>query len=84
MQATSTHSLTIRNLSPETALGIKAYAKAQGKSVEAFLRTLLDQTVRPQQRVKLGSLLQSHGNGAGDLALKTVRDKTPYVAPNFD
>jgi antitoxin FitA len=80
----STHSLTIRNIPAETFLGVKAYAKAQGKSVEAFLRTVLDQTVRPPERIKLGALLQSHGNAVGDLELADLRDKTPYTPIVFE
>ncbi len=77
------HSLTIRNIPAETFQGIKAYAKAQGKSVEAYLRTVLDQTVRPPERIQLGTLLQAHGKAVGDIQLGDVRDKTPYMPTIF-
>jgi plasmid stability protein len=76
----STHSLTIRNLSDETFFGIKAYAKTQGKSVEAALRSLLDQTARPVSRVKFSALIQP--NVSIDL-LDLQRDKKPYQAVDF-
>ncbi len=77
----STHSLTIRNLSDETFFGIKAYAKAQGKSVESALRGLLDQTARPSSRATFSELIQS---SASIDSLPLQRDKTPYQPVAFD
>lgn len=80
----ATHSITVRNLPAETVQGLKAYAKTQGKSLEAFLRTLLDQAVRPPERIKLGSLLLAHGKAVGDIELGELRDKTPYTPLKMD
>ena len=85
----TTHSLTVRNLSVETYEGIKVFAKAQGKSVESYLRTLLDQSVRAPDRIKLGSLIQAQGKTAGhsdfdsDFDFSSLRDKSSYAAPDL-
>lgn len=73
--------ITIRNLPPETHRGPKARAKRNGRSAEAEVRAILENAVRPKERVKLGTLLKSFGRRHGPLELK--RDATPTEPADF-
>ncbi|MBN9072454.1 MAG: plasmid stabilization protein, partial [Rhizobiales bacterium] len=57
-------SLTIRNLSAETHRALKIRAARHGRSTEAEVRDILDQAARPEDRVRLGSLLAEIGREA--------------------
>ena len=59
--------VTIRNLSDETHRALKVLAARHGRSAEAEMRDILEAAVRPERRVKLGSLLTSIGIEAGGL-----------------
>lgn len=74
--------VTIRNLSEETHRALKVRAAQHGHSTEAEIRDILEQAVRPTQRLKLGSLLAEIGRNAGltneDCAVfDELRDKAP-------
>jgi plasmid stability protein len=69
--------VTIRNLSAETHRALKRRASRHGRSTEAEIREILDQAVRPQQRIKLGSELAAVGRKFGGADLAVERDKTP-------
>ena len=84
--------VTIRNLAEETHRAIKARAKAKGRSAEAEMRAILDEAVRPEERVGLGSALAEFGRKyAEELAgvdFEVVRDQTParwvdFSGPEF-
>ena len=79
--------ITIRNLPVETHRALKMRAALHGRSTEAEVRDILEKTARPEERIKLGSLLADIGREAGltsaerlafevaverDRALKTV------------
>ncbi len=73
--------VTIRNLSEETHRALKVRAAQHGQSTEAEIRDILEQAVRPAQRLKLGSLLAEVGRESGltdeDCAVfDELRDKT--------
>ena len=83
--------ITIRNLSAETHRALKMRAKRHGRSTEAEVRAILEQAARPQERIKLGSLLLDIGREAKltekermafDAAVE--RDRAVAVPPNFD
>ncbi len=74
--------VTIRNLSAETHRALKARAAEHGRSTEAEIRDILEQVVRPAQRVKLGALLAGIGRDAGltpedEACLDNLREQAP-------
>ena len=69
--------IVIRNLSPATHRALQARAARHGRSTEAEVRAILDEAVRPPERVKLGSALAALGREFGGLDLDISRDKTP-------
>jgi plasmid stability protein len=69
--------IVIRNLSSETHQALKARAAQHGRSAEAEARMILDEAVRPKERVKLGSALAAFGRSVGGLDLDISRDPTP-------
>jgi plasmid stability protein len=71
--------IVIRNLSPATHRALQARAAQHGRITEAEARAILDQAVRPGQRVKLGSALAAFGRSGGGLDLDISRDPTPAV-----
>ena len=52
-------SVTIRNLPDEVHRAIRVRAAQHGRSIEAEMRNILESAVKPQGRVKLGSMLAS-------------------------
>jgi antitoxin FitA len=69
--------IVIRNLSAETHRALQARAARHGRSTEAEARTILDEAVRPAERVKLGSALATLARPFAGLDLEISRDKTP-------
>ena len=69
--------IVIRNHSPETHRALQARAAQHGRSTEAEARALLDEAVRPTERVKLGSALAALARPLGGLDLDISRDQTP-------
>ena len=53
--------LTIRNLSDEVHRALRVLAAGHGRSTEAEVRAILEEAVRPQGRLKLGSMLAEVG-----------------------
>ena len=49
--------LTVRNLPDEVHRALRVRAAQHGRSTEAEVRALLEEAVKPQGRLKLGSLL---------------------------
>ena len=83
----------IRDLAPETHRALRARARKNGRSVSAEIRAVLDESVRPSERVKVGTELARFGKRyADELALvdfDSLRDKTPatgvdFSGPEFD
>jgi len=54
-------SIVIRNLPDEVHRAIRVRAAHHGRSIEAETRDILESTVKPHGRVKLGSLLAQIG-----------------------
>ncbi|MEC5218886.1 plasmid stability protein [Actimicrobium sp. GrIS 1.19] len=67
----------VRNLPDETHRALRVRAAQHGRSTEAEIRAILDNAVRPETRVKLGSLLADIGREAGGVDLDITRDRTP-------
>lgn len=74
--------LTVRNLPDEVRRALRVRAALHGCSTEAEVRAILENAVKPEGRVKLGSLLAEIGRGAKLTddefgVFERVRDKTP-------
>ncbi len=75
--------VTIRKLPDEVYRALRARATANGRSVPAEIRAILEAAVLPPERVKLGSLLAAiarEGGGFTDeehAAFLRTRDRKP-------
>ena len=70
-------SITVRNIPEETHRALRVRAAMAGRSTEAEVRAILENAARPDDRIKLGSLLAEIGQEAGGADLVFERDKTP-------
>jgi len=77
-------SVTVRNLSDETHRALRARAAMHGHSTEAEIRAILDDAVRPENRIKLGSLLAQIGLEVGGVELEAGRDTLPNEPLSFE
>ncbi len=77
--------VTIRNLSDEAHRALKAQAVRHGHSTEAELRAIIEDAVRPRQRVRLGTALskisQKHGVTDTDIAAIEASSGTMQAEP---
>ncbi|TMH72771.1 MAG: Arc family DNA-binding protein, partial [Betaproteobacteria bacterium] len=53
--------VTVRNLPEETHRALRVRAAQHGRSTEAEIREILEEAVRPETRVKIGSELAAFG-----------------------
>lgn len=80
----------VRNLPDAVHRALRVRAAHNGRSTEAEIREILEVTVRPPERVKLGSLLASIAREAGGLTdaevehFNQLRDKTPTETMRFE
>lgn len=77
-------SVTVRNLPDETHRALRVRAAMHGLSTEAEIRAILENAVRPEGRIKLGSLLAEIGREAGGVDLEIDRDRTPVEPVSFE
>jgi plasmid stability protein len=77
-------SVTIRNLPEETHRALRVRAATHGHSTEAEIRAILESAVRPENRIKLGSLLADIGREVGGVELEIERDRTASEPVNFE
>lgn len=82
-------SVTIRNVPDEVHRAIRVRAARHGRSIEAEMRDILESAVKPEGRIKLGSMLAAIGRKVKlteeEFALfESVRDKTPARAARFE
>ncbi len=75
--------VTVRNLSSETHRALKLRAAEHGRSTEAEIRAILEETVRPVERIKMGTALSAFGQRFGGVELEVARDKSPTKAAIF-
>ena len=72
--------LTVRNLPDEVHRALRVRAAGHGRSTEAEVRAILENTVKPQGRLKLGTLLAEIGRDTrltdALVALINERDRT--------
>lgn len=76
--------LNIRNLSPATHQALRLRAAKHGRSIEAEIRAILDEAVRPHAPVKLGSLLAASGHDFGGIDLHIARAPSPAEPALFE
>jgi len=81
--------LTVRNLPKEVHRALRMRAALHGRSTEAEVRAILEEAVKPEGRVKLGSMLAEIGRQAklteeDSAALERVRDRTPAQPVDFE
>ncbi|WFP61838.1 Arc family DNA-binding protein [Mesorhizobium sp. WSM4904] len=81
--------VTIRNLPEETHRALRVRAAINGRSTEGEIRAILEDAVRPEGRVKLGSLLSDIARRAGvkneDVdALEQALGKRPAEPLSFE
>jgi plasmid stability protein len=81
--------LTVRNLPEEVHRALRVRAAVHGRSTEAEVRAILEEAVKPEGRVKLGSLLAEIGRRAklsdeDSEVFEQVRDKTPREPVSFE
>ena len=76
-------SVTVGNLSDETHRALRVRAAMHGRSTETEIRAILENTVRPDNRIKLGSLLSKIGLEVGGADLEIERDKSATEPLSF-
>ncbi|MDC9620732.1 Arc family DNA-binding protein [Xenorhabdus sp. XENO-7] len=81
--------MTVRNIPDEVHRALRMRATLHGRSTEAEVRAILEESVKADGRIKLGSMLAEIGRQAklSDeefTAIEQVRDKTPAKPVSFD
>ena len=74
--------LTVRNLPEKVRRALRARAAHHGRSIEAEVCAILENAVKPENRVKLGSLLADIGRRARlseGVAAFGLRDRSPGI-----
>jgi plasmid stability protein len=77
-------SITVRNVPDEVHRALRVRAAMHGRSAESEIRFILENAVRPEGRIKLGSLLAEIGREAGGVDLQIERDVTPGEPMSFE
>jgi antitoxin FitA len=76
--------VTVRNLPEETHRALRLRAAQHGRSTEAEIRVILEEAVRPEGRLKVGSALAAFGRRFGGLDLNVTRDESSPRAASFE
>jgi plasmid stability protein len=76
--------VTVRNLPEETHRALKIRAAQNGRSTEAEIRHILQESVSPKPRLKIGSELAAFGRRYGGIELNVKRDRRPIEPANFE
>lgn len=81
--------LTIRNLPDDVHRALRVQAARNGNSTEAEVRAILKQSVKPEDRFKLGAILLEMGREIKltdeEVAIiNQVRDKSPARDVSFE
>ena len=76
--------VTVRNLPEETHRALRLRAAQHGRSTEAEIRSILEEAVRPEGRVKIGSALAAFGRRFGGIDLNVTRDGTSPRVASFE
>ncbi|HAO32236.1 MAG TPA: Arc family DNA-binding protein [Candidatus Competibacter sp.] len=76
--------LTVRNVPDEIHRALRVRAAQHGRSTEAEVREILENAVKPEGRIKLGSFLAQIGQELGGFDLSIHRDKTTAEPLSFE
>ena len=77
--------LTVRNLPEETHRALRVRAARHGRSTEAEVRSILEETVRPSRRLKIGSEIRRIASGIGNMDdLEITRERNPIRGADFE
>lgn len=81
--------VTVRNLPDEIHRALRVRAAMHARSTEAEIRDILETTVRPPERLRLGSALTELGRRVGlsddDIAvIEQARDNIPARPVSFE
>jgi plasmid stability protein len=76
--------VTVRNLPDEIHRALRLRAAQHGRSTEAEIRVILEEAVRPEARVKIGSALAAFGQRFGGPDLMVTRDESAPRAASFE
>lgn len=77
--------LTVRNLTEETHRALRVRAARHGRSTEAEVRVILDETVRPFQRLKIGSEIRRIASEVGNMDdLEVSRRRSRIRGADFE
>lgn len=75
--------VTVRNLPEETHRALKLRAAQHGRSTEAEIRDILETAVRPEKRIKIGTVLANFRLRLAGAELSITRDKAPVKPAKF-
>jgi plasmid stability protein len=76
--------VTVRNLADSTHRALKLRAAKNGRSTEAEIRHILEESVAPKPRLRIGSELAAFGRRYGGIELEFKRDRRPIEAAKFE
>jgi plasmid stability protein len=76
--------VTVRKLSEKTHRALKLRAARNGRSTEAEIRHILEESVKSKPRLKIGSELAAFGRRYGGIELNYERDKRPIEPAKFE
>lgn len=77
--------LTVRNLPEETHRALRVRAAQHGRSTEAEVRAILEETVRPSGRLKIGSEIHRIAQQIGGMEdLKIPRRRSEIRGADFE
>ncbi|MFT8259206.1 MAG: FitA-like ribbon-helix-helix domain-containing protein (plasmid) [Candidatus Symbiodolus clandestinus] len=82
-------SITVRNVPDEVHRALRVRAAQYSRSAEAEIRDILEQIVKPEGRIKLGSLLADIGQQVkltdeDFVILEQIRNKAAHVSVSFE
>jgi len=75
--------VTVRNLPDKVHRALKVRAAQNGRSTEAEIRRILEDTVSPNTATGLGSQLAAFGRRFGGIELNYKRDQRPAEPADF-
>lgn len=76
--------IVVRNLPGETHRALKQRAAKNGRSTEAEIRSILENAVRPTDRLRIGSALAAFGEELDGAELEFRRDPSPVDPASFE
>ena len=76
--------VTVRKLSAETHRALKSRAQKHGRSTEAEIRAILDESVAGSLAPRIGTALTSLGQCFHDVEIEFERDPTPAEPVRFE